>query len=281
MHNPITNSGGVMVGTVKQIGKEAAKRGFSLKVGDKIIPVASLSCIPLMLQEISFFHGDLVGVKGFGILSSTLSYAKPPEDMNLTMALASLDVSRAVPLVENTTTKLLKMNPAKQITVFVIGCGKAGITTISCLKTRFGRFVRVLAVDVNPKMLHEAQQFIHPEDGDIVEKLNARYIPDVIRFINKHTQGIGAELSISCVNVNDVEQSAILATKKHGVALFFSMATQFDKAALGTDAVSKDIDVMIGAGVCEDQVDRMFNLMREDKKLWKFLEHETQPQSKL
>ncbi len=33
-----------------------------------------------------------------------------------------------------------------------------------------------------------------------------------------------------------------------GIVLFFSMATQFDKAALGTDAVAKEVDVIIGAG---------------------------------
>lgn len=49
----------------------------------------------------------------------------------------------------------------------------------------------------------------------------------VLDFVKKFTpNGEGCDLVVSCVNVPNVEASSIIATKTHGVVLFFSMATQ-------------------------------------------------------
>jgi L-erythro-3,5-diaminohexanoate dehydrogenase len=120
----VTNSGGVMVAKVKQIGL-GLQNSFRYKVGDMIIPVASISCIPLHLIQVFEFQGDIVRVSGTAILNGKLAYMKTPTDMSLTLALSALDISRAIPLLESTTTRIMKENPKKlPITVFVIGCGK-------------------------------------------------------------------------------------------------------------------------------------------------------------
>lgn len=52
--------------------------------------------------------------------------------------------------------------------------------------------------------------------------------------------------------------------------LFFSMATRFDRAALGTDAVSKDVELVIGTGVALQQAELMFELLQQDERLLQF-----------
>jgi hypothetical protein len=65
------------------------------------------------------------------------------------------------------------------------------------------------------------------------------------------------------------------------------MATEFARAALGTDAVAKDVEVLVGAGVRPDQPELMLKLLRTNKKLYDYFDHHSQiptitkPQSKL
>jgi L-erythro-3,5-diaminohexanoate dehydrogenase len=63
MHNPITNSGGVLIGRVTILG--SANTSFRSgsgkgKEGDLIIPLCSLSAIPLHLTHIGSIHGEQV-----------------------------------------------------------------------------------------------------------------------------------------------------------------------------------------------------------------------------
>lgn len=50
MQNPVTGSGGMLIGTVKEIGSNFPDK--SLKVGDKIATLVSLSLTPLKIHRI-------------------------------------------------------------------------------------------------------------------------------------------------------------------------------------------------------------------------------------
>ena len=75
------------------------------------------------------------------------------------------------------------------------------------------------------------------------------------------------DLSISCVNVEACEMSAILPVKDRGTVYFFSMATSFTRAALGAEGVGKDVTLIIGNGYAKDHAEITLNVLRENKKL--------------
>src|SRR5205085_10765564 len=57
MHNPVTGSGGVLIGTVEQLDDLfAVKHG--LAIGDTVISLTSLSWLPLYLERIHAVHLD-------------------------------------------------------------------------------------------------------------------------------------------------------------------------------------------------------------------------------
>jgi hypothetical protein len=133
----------------------------------------------------------------------------------------------------------------------------------------------------------------------------------VYRFVASNTpkKDYGADLVLSCVNVPYVEASSIVATKtkyvfllltllslsifpsllflltlyllSSGQVMFFSMATQFDRAALCTDGVAKDCTLFISGGVDPKQADYMFKLLRKDKQLLEFFRRESAPHANL
>ena len=57
LHNPVTDTGGVLYGTVEAIGDEYENKA-GLKVGDKIIINASLTSFPMYLENIGDIDGD-------------------------------------------------------------------------------------------------------------------------------------------------------------------------------------------------------------------------------
>ena len=92
--NPWTGSGGMLIGTVKEIGP--AYEG-TLKVGDKIATLVSLSLTPLKIDEIIEVRPEIdqVDIKGQAILFQSGIYAVLPNDIPEGLALSALDVAGA------------------------------------------------------------------------------------------------------------------------------------------------------------------------------------------
>ena len=96
MQNPVTGSGGMLMGTVAKIGS-ALRDHRDIKVGDRIASLVSLSLTPLHIDEILAVHPEIdrVDINGQAILFESGIYAKLPEDMPEALALAALDVAGA------------------------------------------------------------------------------------------------------------------------------------------------------------------------------------------
>jgi L-erythro-3,5-diaminohexanoate dehydrogenase len=69
------------------------------------------------------------------------------------------------------------------------------------------------------------------------------------------------------INAADCEAAAILLTADHGTVLFFSMATSFTKAALGSDGLSSAARMLIGSGYAPDRGAYALDLIGRDQHL--------------
>ena len=148
--NPWTGSGGMLIGTVKEIGP--AYEG-DLKVGDKIATLVSLSLTPLVIEEILEVRPEIdqVDIKGQAILFQSGIYAKLPEDMPEGLALSALDVAGA----PAQTAKLVK--PGQ--TVLVIGGGgKSGLLCLYEAKKRAGVTGKVICAAGSQKSEDRARK---------------------------------------------------------------------------------------------------------------------------
>jgi L-erythro-3,5-diaminohexanoate dehydrogenase len=136
--NPVTGSGGMLIGTIEQIGP-ALEGKTDLKVGDKIATLVSLSLTPLVIEEIFEVRKDIdqVDIKGKAILFESGIYAKIPEDIPENLALSVLDVAGA----PAQTRKLVKEGD----TVLVLGGGgKSGLLCLYEAKKKAGPTGKVL-----------------------------------------------------------------------------------------------------------------------------------------
>lgn len=261
--NPVTGSGGMLIGTVAQIG-EALEGKTDLKVGDKLATLVSLSLTPLVIEEILEIRKniDQVDIKGKAILFESGIYAKLPADLPENLALSVLDVAGA----PAQTAKLVRPGD----TVLVIGgAGKSGMLCLYEAKKRAGVTGKVICLQHSDKAKDRvmnaglADHFVVVDATDAVATLKA---------IEEVTGGEMCDLVINCVNIENTEMASILSTKDQGTVYFFSMATSFTKAALGAEGVGKDVEMIVGNGYTKDHAEITLQIMRESAALRKIYE---------
>ena len=119
-HNPVTGSGGMLLGRVIWVGAAAAARGFA--IGDRVATLASLSLTPLSLDEVRAVRRESaqLDVAGTAIVFSSAPLVRLPADLPERLALAICDVAGAAPQVARHT------EPGDRVIVLGAG-GKSGL----------------------------------------------------------------------------------------------------------------------------------------------------------
>lgn len=263
MHNPVTGSGGMFIGTVKTIGP-ALKAKIDLKEGDRIASLVSLSLTPLLLKRIKKIdlEKDQVEVDGLAILFESGVYAKLPSDLPDTLCLAVLDVAGA----PAQTARLVKPGD----TVLIIGAGgKSGLLCLYEARKRAGVTGKVIGLGHSEESTKRIE-----ESGfaDIAFQGDATKPVEVYEKMMELTQGKLADVTINCVNIPGTEMASIMSTRDGGIVYFFSMATSFTAAALGAEGIGKDVTMIIGNGYAQGHDKISLHLLRESPKLREMFE---------
>ena len=256
--NPWTGSGGMLIGTVKEIGPAYVG---DLKVGDKIATLVSLSLTPLVIDEILEMRPaiDQVDIKGQAILFQSGIYAKLPDDMEEGLALSALDVAGA-------PAQAAKLCQSGQKVLVIGGGGKSGLLCLYEAKKRVGVTGLVVCAAGSQKSEDRARNL------DLADEYFHMDATDAVGMYNKAMELTNGELFdvvINCVNIENTEMASILACKDDGVVYFFSMATSFTKAALGAEGVGKDVNMLIGNGYTKGHANVALQVLRDDERIMK------------
>lgn len=259
--NPWTGSGGMLIGTVKEIGPAYVG---DLAVGDKIATLVSLSLTPLVIEEIHEMRPaiDQVDITGQAILFQSGIYAKLPGDMPEGLALSALDVAGA-------PAQAAKLSKPGDTILVIGGGGKSGLLCLYEAKKRVGVTGKVICAAGSQKSedrarkLGLADEYFHMDAADAVGMYNE---------VMELTDGKLCDVVINCVNIENTEMASILSCKDDGTVYFFSMATSFTKAALGAEGVGKDVNMIIGNGYTKGHAEITLQVLREHEGIKKLFE---------
>ncbi|APR80305.1 3,5-diaminohexanoate dehydrogenase [Minicystis rosea] len=260
-HNPVTGSGGMLLGTVRRVGALVRDRGFS--PGDRIATLASLSLTPLSVRSIRAVRpiSAQVDVEGTAYIFASAPLARMPADIPERLALAVLDVAGAAPQVA-------RLCGAGE-TVVVLGAGgKSGLLCAAEARRRVGAGGRVIGLEASPRFADDLRALGICDHVAVVDARDPLAVRDAIMPI---TEGRGADLTLSCVNVPGVEISAIVATRDRGKVYYFAMSTSFTAAALGAEGIGRDVDLYIGNGYAHGHADHTLSLVRGEPSLARLL----------
>ena len=250
MQNPVTGSGGMLVGTVDEVGPESP---LGLVAGDRIATLVSLTLTPLVLADgLAGWdeRSEQVPCEGYAILFGRSIAAKLPDDLPPNLALAVMDVCGAPAL----TARVVRGYEAP--TVCVLGAaGKSG--SLALAAARHAGAARTIGV-----VPHAREERALTESGlaDQVVRADARDPVGLVAAV--HNAGGPADVTVVCVDAPDCEGGAILATAPGGTVIFFSMATSFSAAALGAEGLAADVTMVIGNGYVPGHAAYALELLR-------------------
>ena len=262
MQNPVTGSGGMLIGTVAKVGENL--KNHDLKPGDKIATLVSLSLTPLKISKIKEIQMniDRVDVEAQAILFESGIYAKLPADMTEALALAALDVAGA----PAQTAKMVQSGHS----VLVLGAsGKSGMMCCYEAMKRVGPTGNVVA------MCRKQEDKDKILESGFAHKVILADVTNALDVMEKALEANGGnefDLSINCVNIDNSEMASILPVKNGGTVYFFSMAVSFTKAALGAEGVGKDVNMIIGNGYTRNHAEITLHQLRESPALRKIFE---------
>jgi L-erythro-3,5-diaminohexanoate dehydrogenase len=254
MHNPVTGSGGMLVGTVEEVGPRSP---LGLVAGDRIATLVSLTLTPLHLDDgLARWdgRGEQVPCDGHAILFGRSVAARLPDDLPAELALAVMDVCGAPALTHRVVARYVGQGRPPVVAV-VGGAGKSGSLALAAAR-RAGaaRTIGIVPVDREREALARAAL------ADEVALADAR--DPVALAAAVHAAGGPADVTVVCVDVPGCEHGAVLATADLGTVVFFSMATSFAAAALGAEGLAADVTLMIGNGYAAGHADFALDVLR-------------------
>ena len=232
MQNPVTGSGGMLIGTVDEVGPDST---LGLAPGDRVATLVSLSLTPLaIIDGLERWDGcsEQVPASGHAILFGRSIAARLPADLDPQLSLMVMDVCGAPALVARVVREYAAGGAAP--TVLVLGgAGKSG--ALSLAAARESGAGAVLAVVPNER----ERALLGPTGlADEVVMADARSPLGLSQAVE--AAGGPADVTVVCVDVPGCEQPAILSTAQGGTIIFFSMATNFAAAALGAEGLAAD-----------------------------------------
>jgi L-erythro-3,5-diaminohexanoate dehydrogenase len=257
MQNPVTGSGGMLVGTVEEVGPEST---LGLAVGDRVATLVSLTLTPLVIEDgLERWDGlgEQVPADGYAILFGRSIAATIPDDLPSALSLAVMDVCGAPALTRRVVDRYGATSaPSGEVSVAVIGgAGKSG--SLSLAAARDAGATRTVGV-----VPHEAEAALLRDSGlaDHVVVADARD-PIALRDAVAATGG-PVDVTVVCVDVPGCEGGAILTTADGGTVIFFSMATSFSGAALGAEGLAADVTMLVGNGYTPGHAAYALELLR-------------------
>jgi L-erythro-3,5-diaminohexanoate dehydrogenase len=253
MHNPVTGSGGMLIGTVDEVGPESP---LGLRPGDRVATLVSLTLTPLAISDgLADWDGlaEQVPARGHAILFGRSIAAVLPSDMDAELALAVMDVCGAPAL----THRVVRSRTAPVTVAVLGGAGKSGSLSLVAARRAGARTVGIVPTQAEHDRLASAGIADHVTIAD------AR---DPVALADAVTGALGgpADVTVVCVDVPGCEHGAILATAAGGTVIFFSMATSFSAAALGAEGLAADVTMLIGNGYLPGHADLALELIRTE-----------------
>nr|WP_221377557.1 L-erythro-3,5-diaminohexanoate dehydrogenase [Actinoplanes polyasparticus] len=246
MHNPVTGSGGMLIGVVDEVGLSSP---LGVKAGDRVATLVSLTLTPLRITDaLRNWDGrsEQVPAEGTAILFGRSIVGVLPDDLAPELALAVYDVCGAPAL----TDRIVAEYEHPRVAVLG-GAGKSGSLALAAARMAGARTVGIVRNAEEAGLLRAAGV------ADEVAIADARNPVEVAAAV-----GEPATITVVCVDVPGCEHGAILATAPGGTVIFFSMATSFPAAALGAEGLAADVTMLIGNGYVPGHAEFAVDLLR-------------------
>ena len=257
LHNPVTDTGGLVMGVVEEIGADYNNKN-DLKVGDLVICNASAASLPMYIEDITSIDKafNQVEAKGYVIVHELIPVVKALETVPSEMLMFAFDQS-------GTLYRLKTLLRGKSKFLIV---GNSMLTNLL-----YGHVIRrELGSDCEITCLLDKKsstKITGKGIDNLIKKVfdEVNYL-DILRPV-ECMEKLGAEsyydLSVNCAEIPGAETINILATKPGGTVLFANLINNLNIALYITESISKTLDVRGAEGYLEGYDEFDIELVKE------------------
>jgi transcriptional regulator with PAS, ATPase and Fis domain len=260
LHNPYTETGGLMSGVIEEIGEcHSQKANFS--VGDEVLILTSATTIPLKIDKINSI--DLVyghmEVEGHAILFDRFSMVKKPSHLPIKLLMLAFEESSSVHhanLLSKDVKKVLVLG-SDPVTTMLYG------TSIRESLEEKGTLIAVLQDNNNdPDKKHFSQyrellltvfDYVHTlnlaDPVSTAAVLDAAYSP--------------FPLTINSADVLGAESVAVLCTENKGVIFTSTLLNNYHYALFLAEAIKREFQMLCADGYAENYDAFMVSLLEK------------------
>lgn len=256
LHNPNTDTGGIVYGEVVQIGEKYANRS-GLKIGDKVIYNTSLTAVPIHIHKIESVNFLLsqIEAEGYAIAFESCHIIRCREKTPVELSMMILDESGSLLSLE----KYIK---GKEDFLVI---GNSMLTSLLygySLKKFAGNGAKVVCI------IDESADFRLKG-----KKLNRLFFEvfDEIYYLNilkpiecmEKIGGLQFDLCVNCSYLNGAETISVLAARPKGTVYFTNLVNNYNLALYITEMISKEIDLKCPVGYVEEYADFSMQLSED------------------
>lgn len=257
LHNPVTDTGGVLYGVIEEIGPEYNNtRG--LKVGDEVICNASLAAIPLYVSRITKIDMAYtqVDAEGYAILFEEFPIVKKPDGVPIDLLLFAYDESG---------TLYAASSCAKGKERFLV-VGNNLLTNLlfgyAVRKTVGPKAEIVCLFDNKPDMMMKGKS-IDTLLSNIFNEIHFVNILKPMGCIERLNLDSQFDLTINCADIPGAETINIIAAKSGGTVLFANLINNYNIALYVTESISRQLEIRCADGYLEAYDEFDTDIVRE------------------
>ncbi|GAB1476492.1 hypothetical protein MASR2M70_13260 [Bacillota bacterium] len=263
LHNPYTNTGGLLAGTVERIGENYLNTG-NIKVGDKVLVLCSATMIPLFIEEINsidFSYGNF-SVKGHGIIYGNCSVIKCISEIPINLLMMAFEESSSIyhiyQIAKGKNKFLIIGSDLLHLMLYGFAIRKAVGNDCHISVLLYNISDSALAtgykgIQMNSKVLKLFNNF------DFVNASNTLQCAD--KLVKNHPSLF--DLSINCSDAGGTEAINVIATKERGTVFFSSLINNYSIAIFLTEIMGKELSILCSDGYAENYENFMYEMLRE------------------
>ncbi len=257
LHNPVTDTGGLLYGTVEEIGGQY-RNPKALKVGEEVLCNASLATLPIYISRITKVDMAYTQVEaeGYAIVTAGVPVVRRPEGLPMDLLLFTFNESGTIYRVSTAAEgkrrflvvgNNLMMNLLFGYTIRTVAGEEAEIICLFDEKTD---------MVVKGKSIDQLMELVFTE---------IHYV-NILKPMDCLSQFKGenlVDLSVNCADIPGAETINILATRSGGTVIFANLISNYNIALYITESVSRQLDIRCADGYLEAYDEFDIQLVKE------------------
>ena len=246
LHNPVTDTGGLLYGVVDKIGEEYDnKKG--LRVGDEIICNASLAAVPLYISRITRIDMgyNQVDAEGYAILFNEFPIVRKPEEVPLNLLLFAFNESGTM----YTVSKCAK----GKNNFLIVGSNLLTNSLFGFVIRRVaGPDARIVCLIDNKSEVMLKGKSIDLLLNNVFSEIYYVNILKPMECLEKLNADSMFDLTVNCADIPGAETINILATRPGGTVCFANLINNYNIALYVTEAISRQLELRCADGYLEE-----------------------------